>query len=339
MAKEAKKSGAKDTKKLPLKLRVKAWWEGYDEDEIAAKMKPKQSSESEEPKTKVKEEAPAEEPAEEEVEEETGPWTSMRADVSQLIWGEGYCGPGGKQQIVGMTKLLALNKKMTMLEVGAGMGGPARVLAENFGVWVEGLEQAEKMVEVGNQISEKEGLSKKVTLTQFDEKAFDSLERKYDRIFSKECFFQFTEKKVIMETLFQHLKQEGLMLITDYIIDNEGVVGSEEYREWRDGEYRRPYPITKKEMETLMKNAGFVVRISEDITDQYLQMISGAWKGADKVIAGLVQEPNGTKMIDTLLREAEFWSRRTKMMESGQLKLWRFLGYRREEGAKMMSDW
>ncbi len=337
MATNTKKTKAQDDKKLPLKLRIKAWWEGYDEDEIAAKIKTKKPADEGESKP-PSEEASAEE-KKEEVEEETGPWTSMRTDVSQLIWGEGYCGPGGKQQIVGMTKLLALNKKMTMLEVGAGMGGPARVLAENFGVWVEGLEQAEKMVEIGNQISEKEGLSKKVSLKAFEEKAFDHLDRKYDRIFSKECFFQFTQKKVILETLFQNLKPEGLMLITDYTIENEGVVGTEDYRQWRDGEYRRPYPITKKEMETLLKDAGFVVRISEDITDQYLQMISAAWKGADKVIAGLVQEENGTKMIDTLLREAEFWSRRTKMMESGQLKLWRFLGYRREEGAKMMSNW
>lgn len=339
MAKETKKT--KEEAKLPLKLRIKAWWEGYDEDEIAAKLKSKQPADGGEDgaakKTSADNEAPVE--VEEEVEEETGPWTTMRADVSQLIWGDGYCGPGGTQQIIGMTKLLALNKKMTMLEVGAGMGGPARVLAENFGVWVEGLEQAEKMVEIGNQLSEKEGMSKKVSIKPFHPEVFDHLERKYDRIFSKECFFQFTEKKLILSTLFENLKPEGLMLVTDYIIENEGTVGTEEYRQWRDGEYRRPYPVTKKEMETMLKNAGFVVRISEDITESYLQMVSSAWKGADKVIAGLVQEANGTKMIDTLLREAEFWSRRTKMMEQGHLKVWRFLGYRREEGAKMMSNW
>ena len=80
-------------------------------------------------------------------------WDAKRVNISQYIWGEGYCGPGGPEHIVSMSKLLALSPKMSMMCLGAGLGGPTRTLADKFGVWVSGYEESEHLVEAGNELS------------------------------------------------------------------------------------------------------------------------------------------------------------------------------------------
>ena len=85
--------------------------------------------------------------------------------------------------------------------------------------------------------------------------------------------------------------------------------------------------------------AGFAIRVNEDISDQYIELISRAWAGADKVAQKLIHEPNGEGLVTTLLKEAEFWSRRTELLRSGDLRAWRLLAYKKDNTGKTMSDW
>lgn len=328
-----------EANKLPMKLRIKAWWEGYDERDIAAKMKQRPQKEEAEEKAveePVVEEVPRADPKDELMNDI---WNEERVDISQYIWGEGYCGPGGSENIIGMTKLLSLSSKLSMLDIGAGLGGPARILSDHYGVWVQGLESNELLVNKGNELSKMAGLAKKAVIEPYDPENIHDISRNYDRMFAKETMFQIENKDALLAELHKHLKPEGLFLCTDYVLESPAVISSDEYRNWKAGEYRRPFVLDQKEMEETLKKAGFVIRVSEDITQSYVEMISKAWRGAEEVIAKLVDEPNGTRMIDTLLVEAEFWARRSKMLESGKLKLWRFLGYKLEDRKRMMSDW
>ena len=97
--------------------------------------------------------------------------------------------------------------------------------------------------------------------------------------------------------------------------------------------------MTEKELKELVETPGYSVRVHEDISGQQISLIASAWAGADKVIAELVKEEDGTAMVDALLKEAEFWARRSKLLGDGTLKLWRTLGYKKEDGKQMMSDW
>jgi len=336
----------RDADKLPLKLKLKAWWEGYDAQEFAERMGIGLGSEKDDEHngSSASDAAAAPEPAAEDKEDLLAPsdgdaWSDARAAVSQLIWGEGYCGPGGSEQIISMTQLLALDPKMSMLVVGASLGGPARALSQNFGVWITGLEASGKLVQQGNEISKVKGMAKKVTLAQYDPEDVAKFDRNYDRIFAKESLFTVEKKKDLIAHLFDATKKEGLFLLTDYVLGSESVVMKEEFREWRDREPTRPFCVLSDELEGMVKNAGFAVRVSEDISKQYIDLISKAWKDAGTVVAELMKSEDGKHLIDPLLSEAEFWARRSKMLQSGQLQVWRILAYKTGGGGKMMSDW
>lgn len=336
MATEAKE-------KIPLKLKLKGWWEGYDSAEVRDAYLAARGQEEEDdasaPPAAAKKEAP--EKTEQKPKDDTpaDPWNEKRVDIAQYIWGEGYCGPGGPEHIVAMSKLLALSPKMSMMCLGAGLGGPARTLADKFGVWVSGYEESEHLVEAGNEMSLKAGMAKKADLHHYVADGSIDFGRKFDRVLAKEYLFLVENKKGLMGATFEATKPDGLILITDYVLGSEGAVSSDAYREWKESEHGKVYPVTEEALKAMVEESGYSVRVHEDISDQQISLIANAWSGADKVIAELTKDKDGTALVDTLLKEAEFWARRSKLLIDGTLKLWRTLGYKKEDGPPMMSNW
>lgn len=325
-----KKMKKKDTK-VGLGLRLKAWWEGYDTEDIKKRLKDREPEEEQQPEPEGK---PKEMTA-----ENLDPWDEETVDIAQYVWGKGFCGPGGPDYIISLSKLLALSPEMSMLQIGAGLGGPARVLVDRFGVWITGFEISQMLVEKGRKLSKMAGLDKKAVLEQYDPDNFEGFGRKFDRAISKEALFTIEDKAGMIAHIEDKLKPGGLFLMTEYVIDSDAVLGKDRYKEWMVAERSHPYPILSDELVDLLKANRMQVRVSEDISRQYVDMINQAWAGADEVAAKLAQREDGAQMIQTLMREAEFWTRRKKLLETGDLKLWRIVANKKSGGPSMMSDW
>jgi len=330
----------KPQKSVPLKLRLKAWWEGYDQDDIAKRLAEREPDApvAEKPKKTASTEPVANNP-ETESGLEVDPWDDDKVNVNQYIWGPGFCGPGGPDYIVQLSKLMALSPEMSMLQIGASIGGPARVLADKFGVWITGYEQSETLVNAGNELSIKMGMEKKAEIIHYNPETVDDFGRKFDRAISKEAMFTIKNKKNLISCIEEKLKPGGLILMTDYVLGSEATVAKDSYKEWKVGERTEPFPVLAEELEDMFKKVHMQVRVSEDITDTYVSMINGAWAGADAVAAKLAREPEGSRLIQVLMREAEFWTRRKKLLESGDIRLWRIVANKKASGPSMMSDW
>ena len=46
--------------------------------------------------------------------------------MTDRLWGEGFTTPGGAEYVINFIQLLDLSEKKSLLNVGAGLGGPAR---------------------------------------------------------------------------------------------------------------------------------------------------------------------------------------------------------------------
>ncbi|UTW55291.1 methyltransferase domain-containing protein [Kordiimonas sp. SCSIO 12610] len=326
--------------KLPWKLRLKAWWEGYDPEELRLRLLAQAGDDEtqsapapEKTEFETRDVEPSDAP-----EEEMG-WSEDAVNIAQYIWGEGYCGPGGPEYIVALSKLLALSPEMSMLQIGASLGGPARVLADEFGVWMTGYEESPILVDKAQELSKMAGLERKAVITQYNPEEIEEFERKFDRALAKEALFTIENKAKMIAAIEDKLKPGGLILITDYVISSEAVVASDSYKEWKIGERTTPYPVLADDLKAILKKNHLQVRVSEDISPQYIEMINQAWAGADQVAAKLAKQDDGTKQIQTLMREAEFWARRKKMLESGELQLLRIVANKKAGGPGGMSDW
>ena len=83
----------------------------------------------------------------------------------------------------------------------------------------------------------------------------------------------------------------------------------------------------------------FNIRVNEDVSEHYVELINESWKGADQVAAKVAEEEDGEELVRTLLREAEFWSRRVRLLKAGRIQVRRILASKKAEKPSMLSDW
>jgi len=314
-----------DDIKVPLKSRLNAWWNGYDIDDVKLKLRAQQDGENSGDATSVnlttdtsaKETPPALK------------WDKLRMEMTQLIWGDGYCGPGGAEHIEKMCKLLALNSEMSTIIIGAGLGGPARVLAEGFGVWITGFEISKDLAEQGMKLSTDLGLASKAVIKYLDPEDDEPFNRRYDCAFSKEALYCFPDKDKILKDTYDTLKEGSLFLITDYTLSDTSVLENPDVQKWLVQEATQPYPVTTDYLKTALEKTGFSLRVNEDISQEYVGLIESSWSKAAIVAKKLAKKGDeGVEAIKSLMAEAEYWALRAKLLKEGHIHVWRFLAHK-----------
>jgi cyclopropane fatty-acyl-phospholipid synthase-like methyltransferase len=301
-----------------LGQKIHAWWEGYDVDAMLALTKTA-------PEAAIETKAAPSARTAGNAELPFDPWSADRTDVAQLIWGKGFCGPGGPDYIIGMSKLLALTPEMSIADLGACLGGAARVLAEHFGVWVTGFETSEHLVKAGNEISYMAGMSRKAPLKHLDIYTKEPFERRFDRIYGHGFLSKLQQLSDMTSKVAAALKDDGLMLVTDYFVRDKKTLADPEVIEWLATEPHSPHLHTVENVLKEFDAKKLLVRVNEPITDQYSKLVTAGWKSANHVVSELMAEEDTARLVPVLLREAEIWTRRLKMFSSGKVEVRRIL--------------
>ncbi|WP_339862130.1 hypothetical protein [Paremcibacter congregatus] len=311
-------------KAVPFKLRLRAWWEGYDVEDIANRLN---TTAPQSPETNTGKSAPE---ATRRDDSQRILWDEARVKIAQLVWGQGFCGPGGAENVIAMSKLLALTPKMSALVLGAGLGGPARVLAQEFGVWITGYESNDILAKEGMKMSVGAGLEKKAPILQCDLNDKPSFDRNFERAFCKEALFTVENKKPLIQSVYKQLKDDSLFLISDYVIKSPESMTNPDVLDWLRHEPLDPFPVTSEMQVKLLEEAGFTIRVNEDTTEHYLEMVNEAWETATGAVEALAteEEEEARSNMNAVLQEAELWNRRTKIMRSGELKVCRYLAHK-----------
>lgn len=89
---------------------------------------------------------------------------------------------GGREATRALAKMAGLRPGMKVLDIGSGVGGPARTLAAEFGCQVIGLDLTETFCEAAEILTARVGLADRVTFRQgsaldlpFDDESFDAV--------------------------------------------------------------------------------------------------------------------------------------------------------------------
>lgn len=285
--------------RLPMRVRLKAWWEGYDLSRL-----PKVRG-SERETTEDGPEAPK-------------IWSADRLSIAEKVWGEGFLTPGGQTYLPILIKPFGLNETMSVLDIGCGLGGSARFIAKTYGAYVTGYEEDEHLREEGNRRSEAAGLGRKAVLLPFDREK-PVFEKRFDAILVKDLLFTVHNKDALLESIRAVCKPRAHLLITDYCLAHSGTVG-QAITSWKKLEAQRPWLQSTGELASLFAKHGFDLRIKEDITDTYRKLILTAWDSFAHVL------PKGKPDSDTeaaIFDEAETWLRRIAAMNTGDLRVYR----------------
>jgi len=79
-------------------------------------------------------------------------WSYPRLQVTEEIWGKGYSGPGGDEEIETLIRPLGLNSGMMFADLGAGLGGTTRAPRNQTGAWVSSFEASPLLAEAGAEL-------------------------------------------------------------------------------------------------------------------------------------------------------------------------------------------
>ena len=296
---------------IPFWVRLKAWWEGYDihiPDE-AFKKKEKKSRAVEK-------------------EEKKSPLQDDRVVVLQRVWGRGFDRPCNPDYVVDLVAPVGLDSSMSVLDLGAGLGGTTRTICEAFNAWVTGVEPDETLAAAGHILSDKQGIVQRAPIHQDRLDGLEVKPRGYDCIFSKETLFRVADKETLMATLEDAIKPGGYFLFTDYVLSDESS-DSEAVRTWRDEDPELGELWTTKQYVRALKDQKLDVPTTEDITAGMTNAIKRAW-------AQYIENLEGEEMGEVAKAESEMWNRRLRALESGDLRVVRFQAMKKEEG-RMLS--
>jgi len=261
-------------------------------------------------------------------------WETDRLKVVQELWGEGFADPGGADYILNMVKFFGLDPSMSVLDLGAGLGGACRAMSEKFGVWVTGLEASQELAEAGMALSVMAGMGKKAAIAHFDPENFDHKPKSVDCVFSKDFFYTIADKPAFLRTVEGAMKSRGQLLFTDYVMAPKAE-RTEAFENWAELEPNKPHIWSIQDYKEALKTLHLDIRVAEDITDQYHSKVTQAWAQYIKELKSRGVVPDNAAV---LVEEVELWARRVKAIEAGNLQVFRIHALKTDTD-RLMSSW
>lgn len=338
---DADGESAVEKPEIPLRVRLEAWWEGEGVEEILAKRQERlgntddgaagaRAAEGDAGGGKASGAAPdakAKQAVEKvvEVDKSDGIWSNWRIEVAEMVWGKGFTSFGGGDHAVKAVQSYNITSAMTLLVLGAGLGGPARAIGSKFDAWVSGLESSKLLAAAGMQHSVDAGMSKKTPITHADFENLELKENSFNCVYAKEVLYNVEDKEGLLESVHMALRYDGPLLITDYMAV-EGSGESAEVAAWMEAEPVKPHLWTQEQAENALRQLMFDVRVVEDVTDIHRAEINQAWA---KFIAGKAQSGIPAKLSAVVDAEAERWTRLVAALDSGALRLIRICGLKK----------
>ncbi|PPR44422.1 MAG: Glycine/sarcosine/dimethylglycine N-methyltransferase [Alphaproteobacteria bacterium MarineAlpha5_Bin8] len=112
-------------------------------------------------------------------------------------------------------KKIGINSNMLILEIGSGIGGPARYIANKTGASVVALELQSDQHKVAMDLTERCGLAKKVEHICGDFITYNWQGKKFDAIVSWLTLYHIVEHNVLLKNCFNYLKSGGFFYAED----------------------------------------------------------------------------------------------------------------------------
>lgn len=305
-----------------LRQRLQAWWDGH---ELKSDGEPA-------PDIAAPAKAGAGDAADEASEKSSTPidlspikpeqvWSKERLELVQLLWGDGYIWPGGLDYVHELVNGLGLTPKVSMVEIGTGMGAGSRAVVDKFGTYVTAVDRHPELVEEARNQNTVHDVSDKVKVNVFDPGNIKLKEKYFEAAVVRDTLFQCENRKDLLKDIIWSIKTEGQIMITDFLFDEDD--DSEALRQWKDAEPEPVYPWSVADIKQVLSANNVVMRIAEDESDAYRAMVLNTW---GEFLYKLKSSAVSDDLMGTMLWEAELWALRIAALDSGALRFYRILG-------------
>ena len=191
-------------------------------------------------------------------------------DVAQLT----HLNPRGKIATLELAKAAGLSHGMHVLDLGSGLGGPARTLAADIGCRVTGLDLTAELVRTATILTERTGLAGQVTFQQGDALDMPFPEASFDAVWTEQFTMHIPDKSRLYVQIHRVLRRGGRYAFREFM------AGEVQPLLYPVGWARDPsisFLDEPDRVRSLIKRVGFDERHWEDVTPRPVVASQTAW--------------------------------------------------------------
>lgn len=173
----------------------------------------------------------------------------------------------GRAASLEIIEALGLTADSHVLDIGSGLGGPARTLAELTGCTITGIDLTSEFCEVATALSEWTGLSDRTSFHVADATATGLPDAAVDAALTVHVAMNISDKHALYAEAFRAVRPGGRFVIYD-VLQGEG--GDIHYPVPWANDSSTSFLATPEEMRELLAAAGFELISEVDSSDESL---------------------------------------------------------------------
>ncbi len=140
----------------------------------------------------------------------------------QLIWGDGFLSPGGFEEVERVLAGVDLEGKR-VLDIGCGLGGIDRLIAERFPVaQVVGIDVEEALIDEARRKGEGGAVAGRIAFELVAPGPLPFPDGSFDVVFSKDSILHVPDKDAFAADAYRLLKPGGVLAVSDWLTGKEG---------------------------------------------------------------------------------------------------------------------
>lgn len=206
---------------------------------------------------------------------------NLATDLYEYGWGQSFhfCrfskGEPFRQALARHEHYLALKmglkQDQKVLDVGCGVGGPAREIVKFSGVNVVGFNNNDYQIERATRYAAQEGLSHKLSFAKGDFMQMSFEDNSFDAVYAIEATVHAPSLEGIYSEIFRVLKPGGVFGVYEWLMTDAYDNNNPRHREIRLGIEEGDGISNMEKIEVAlkaMKAAGFELEVNEDLADR-----------------------------------------------------------------------
>ncbi|MFZ1683347.1 MAG: methyltransferase domain-containing protein [Candidatus Zixiibacteriota bacterium] len=180
---------------------------------------------------------------------------------------------GGKEMTLRLARDASLQPGMRVLDVGGGLGGPARTLAIEYGCHVTVADLTESYLEAGRMLTERLNLTSQVEFVLSDALELPFNGESFDVVWTQNGCMNIRDKHRLYCEFRRVLTPDGLLLFQEPMA---GAVQPPIYPLMWAPDASTNFLLTSDEMKRVIESAGFVVHDWQDLTGELVKLRTGS---------------------------------------------------------------
>jgi SAM-dependent methyltransferase len=155
-----------------------------------------------------------------------------------------------------------------LVDIGCGLGGPARYLAERFGCEVDGIDITGPFVAAGNRLTEMVGLTGRVTIRHGDGQRLPYENERFEGAYTQHVTMNVADRERFFAEAFRVLKPGAFFALTEHGL---GEVGDPHHPVPWSEDGSGEYLVRPDETAALLERVGFAGILVTDTGAKYLE--------------------------------------------------------------------